>query len=520
MPRQLCHGGLNHLREDPPLSRVRPGRSQRGSEAHVQDAAPGAQQCGPLAAGPDDVRPDQPDRNDRHLCGRGQPCEAAAEAEELAGRRPCSFGKDADRRPLRQELGDLLQGVEIRAAAFDRDHPEREIHPPTDAAGQLGLAEELQRAWRPGPEQEVVEERQVVRRDQQAAGPGHLGGSTHLGAKPADDRWPEPAVAEGGRRRHACDPTQWGASHGLPIGRRGAVPAAIEVDRLTKHYGDRPVVDGVSFTVEAGEVLALLGPNGAGKTTTVECAVGLRHADGGRVRVLGADPVRERGDIAERLGVMLQEGGAYQAATPREMIALYAAFYPRSLSMRDTLALVDLEARADARFRTLSGGEKQRVNLALALVGRPSVVFLDEPTAGMDPAARGRTWGVIEHLRAENVAVLFTTHYLEEAERLADKVAIMARGRLRACDTPQRLVAGEPTIVVITRGRVPVADLAAAIGAPATRSGTNRYVIQAPPDRVAAVVAWFADHDLPIDGITTRPTTLEDVFLTLTGSDR
>ena len=219
---------------------------------------------------------------------------------------------------------------------------------------------------------------------------------------------------------------------------------AIAVEGLSKRYGDRTVVDGVSFDVAAGTVLCLLGRNGAGKTTTIECLEGFRRPDGGRVRVLGRDPAGERGTIADRVGVMLQEGGAYQAATPREMLGLYAALYPNPLPVDEVLATVEMHERADSRYRTLSGGEKQRVNLALALIGRPEVLFLDEPTAGMDPAARRRTWRVLEGLRDAGAAILLTTHALDEAARLADVVAVIDRGRLLALDSPAALAGDGP----------------------------------------------------------------------------
>ena len=211
---------------------------------------------------------------------------------------------------------------------------------------------------------------------------------------------------------------------------------AIHVEGLVKRYGERTVVDGISLEVAPGSVLCLLGRNGAGKTTTIECLEGFRRPDAGAVRVLGADPFRERSAVADRIGVMLQEGGAYQAASPREMLRLYAGLYPSALPVDEVLATVDLAERADSRFRTLSGGEKQRVSLALALIGRPHVLFLDEPTAGMDPSARRRTWHVLEGLRDTGAAILLTTHALDEAERLADTVGVIDRGRMLVLDTP------------------------------------------------------------------------------------
>ena len=217
---------------------------------------------------------------------------------------------------------------------------------------------------------------------------------------------------------------------------------AIRVEGLVKRYGERTVVDGISFEVAPGSVMCLLGRNGAGKTTTIECLEGFRRPDAGTVRVLGADLSRDRDAIAERIGVMLQEGGAYQAASPREMLRLYADLYPRALPVDEVLATVDLTERADSRFRWLSGGEKQRVNLALALIGQPEVLFLDEPTSGMDPAARRRTWQVLEGLRDGGAAILLTTHAMDESERLAATVDVIDRGRMLALDTPAAVAGG------------------------------------------------------------------------------
>jgi ABC-2 type transport system ATP-binding protein len=266
-------------------------------------------------------------------------------------------------------------------------------------------------------------------------------------------------------------------------------------------------------------VFALLGPNGAGKTTTVECLEGFRTPDQGRVRTLGLDPVAERDQLTPRMGVMLQEGGAYQSATPLEMVQLFASFYPDPLDPGDLLARVGLGSCARARFRSLSGGQKQRLNLALALVGRPEVVLLDEPTAGMDPHARQATWRLVRELRAKSTTVLLTTHFMDEAERLADLVAVIDRGRLLALDSPAALVAGTGPgrLLVTTPADLDPRRLAAAVGARVEADGAGRYRVDVGPDAIAAVSAWFAAEGLPLTGVSAAEGGLEEVFLRLTG---
>jgi ABC-2 type transport system ATP-binding protein len=217
---------------------------------------------------------------------------------------------------------------------------------------------------------------------------------------------------------------------------------AIEVTDLHKSYGEIQAVRGVSFAVEQGEVFGLLGPNGAGKTTTVEILEGYRRRSAGEVRVLGQDPEERDRRLQERVGIVLQSCGFYQRATVREAVEHFAKAYPRPRDAGETIALVGLEEKADAHTKSLSGGQRRRLDLALALVGDPELVFLDEPTTGFDPAARRTAWGVVRRLKELGKTVVLTTHYLDEAQELADRVAIVKEGRIVAEGPPGELGSG------------------------------------------------------------------------------
>jgi ABC-2 type transport system ATP-binding protein len=222
---------------------------------------------------------------------------------------------------------------------------------------------------------------------------------------------------------------------------------AIQVYELRKAYGPRQAVKGISFTMEPGEIFALLGPNGAGKTTTIEILEGYRRPDGGKVSVLNLDPIGDGPRLKARIGVMLQEPGLYPTITPREALELFAHFYPRARRPGELLDLVGLAEAAGTRYRQLSGGQKKRLALALALVGYPELVFLDEPTAGLDPQARRITGELIQGLKGDGISVLLTTHYLEEAERLADRVAIIHEGEIALLGKPEELIRGNKPAV-------------------------------------------------------------------------
>jgi ABC-2 type transport system ATP-binding protein len=317
-----------------------------------------------------------------------------------------------------------------------------------------------------------------------------------------------------------------------PGGSRTGVAAdpAIAIDGLVKRYGDRTVLDGVSLTVTAGELVALLGPNGAGKTTTVEIVEGYRGADGGRVRVLGMEPASGGRALRARVGLMLQGGGIDPRAQPRETLVQYGRFHADPRDPDELLELVGLRAVARTRFRRLSGGERQRLGLALALVGRPEVVILDEPTAGMDPEGRAATRAIVAGLRDAGTAILLTSHDLTDVERMADRVYILAGGMVVAAGTPGELAAGaRPRLRFrLERGLDTDGQAALMRSLRAVRPGAvvtaevdaGQYRVDgAAPDAalIAAVAAWCASAGCLIRELRTTAGTLEDVYLELTG---
>ena len=274
---------------------------------------------------------------------------------------------------------------------------------------------------------------------------------------------------------------------------------AIEVTGLRKAYGSLEAVRGVDFTIQTGEVFGLLGPNGAGKTTTVEILEGYRKRDGGEVRVLGHDPERPGPDFRERIGVVLQSSELWPNLTVRETHAVFAGYYARPRNVDEVIALVGLEEKARARVKTLSGGQKRRLDLGVALVGDPELVFLDEPTTGFDPAARRAAWEMIRSLRSLGKTVLLTTHYLDEAEQLADRVAVLRDGVIVRIGTPRELT---------------TADLEVEIH---YRSGGEDVVVRtAEPTRVLNELTGDAlARGEELEGLQVRRPTLEDVYLDL-----
>ncbi|WP_374587349.1 ABC transporter ATP-binding protein [Pimelobacter simplex] len=293
-------------------------------------------------------------------------------------------------------------------------------------------------------------------------------------------------------------------------------------------YGDTVAVDGLSLTVERGTITAVLGPNGAGKTTTLETCEGYRRPQAGTVRVLGLDPVRERRELLPRIGVMLQSGGAWSGARADEMLRHFARLHAHPLDTGVLMERLALHECGRTPYRRLSGGQQQRLGLALALIGRPELVFVDEPTAGMDPQIRRAVWELLDELRTDGVTVVLTTHYLEEAERLADKVHIVDRGRLVASGTPLELTRGGTVAtlrIVVTQPFPPGAPaaLAAQLGPATELVELDPLSIQlsGPADSttLATVAAWCAAHDVLPESLSLGQRNLEDVFLELTGRE-
>jgi ABC-2 type transport system ATP-binding protein len=299
--------------------------------------------------------------------------------------------------------------------------------------------------------------------------------------------------------------------------------AAVEVEALRKTYRGGPVVlDGLSFRAERGRVTALLGPNGAGKTTTVAICEGLRRADTGTVRVLGLDPVADAVALRPRVGVMLQDGGLPTGVGALEALRQMASLHTAPLDVGALSERLGLTSFARTRVRRLSGGQRQRLAVACALVGRPELVFLDEPSAGLDPQARLAVWDVVREVRAAGVAVVLTTHLMEEAERLADDVVVVDHGRVVAAGSPEELTRGPAVLSFRSRPGLPTADLARALpsGAEVTENSPGRYAVtgvDVDPRVVATVTNWCATHDVLAEGVGPVRRTLEDVFLDLTG---
>jgi ABC-2 type transport system ATP-binding protein len=279
--------------------------------------------------------------------------------------------------------------------------------------------------------------------------------------------------------------------------------AAISVRDLRKSYGTHEALRGISFDIAEGEVFGLLGPNGAGKTTTVEILEGYRRRDGGKVTVLGHDPARAERPFRERIGVVLQQSQMFQNLTVRELHAMFAGYYERPRNVGEVIALVGLADKADARVKTLSGGQKRRLDLGIALVGDPDLVFLDEPTTGFDPAARRAAWEMIRSLRSLGKTILLTTHYLDEAEQLSDRVAVLREGEIIREGSPEELTGRSDETEIRFR-----------------RDGDLVVVRTTEPTRLLNQLTTEAlAEGRELEGLSVRRPTLEDVYLELTAED-
>ena len=299
-------------------------------------------------------------------------------------------------------------------------------------------------------------------------------------------------------------------------------PPAVSVEDLVVRHGDLTAVDGISFTAEHGEVLALLGPNGAGKTSTIEVLEGYGRAASGRASVLDHDPATEHDAVVGRIGVMLQDGGVYPGIRPPEMLGLLAAMYDDPLDPDSLLDRVGLRDRARATWRQLSGGEQQRLSLAMALVGRPDVAFLDEPTAGVDVRGRQVIRSIVRELADDGVAVVLCTHELDEAEKVADRVGIVDRGVVVGAGTLAELRAGTTGEVRFSSEAEIDADLLGRhLGATVVEETPGEYVITGSedPHLAARLTGWLANHDLALGDLRAGRQRLEDVFLRLTADD-
>ena len=294
--------------------------------------------------------------------------------------------------------------------------------------------------------------------------------------------------------------------------------SAIVIDSLTKRYGALTAVDDVSIRVETGELFVLLGPNGAGKTTTLEIAEGLRGADDGTVTVLGSAPGSK--DVVPRVGVMPQQGDLYAGIRTEEALTLFASFYEQPADTGDLIERLDLARVRRSTYRQLSGGEQRRLSFALALVGRPELAFLDEPTAEMDIEGRATLWEIVRELKDRGTTVVLTTHLLDEASRVADRVGIMHRGRLVAVGSPDELAStGTPDISLNLAREIDADRLAAHIGASVTATGDATYRISGvdpDPQAVARITAWLAGAGVLVRSLHVGARSLEDVYLELT----
>ena len=296
----------------------------------------------------------------------------------------------------------------------------------------------------------------------------------------------------------------------------------IEVASLVKTYDGTNVVDGISFTVEAGEIYGIVGPNGAGKTTTVESVEGLRQPDGGSIRVLGLDPIRDRYEITERLGAQLQESRLQDNIRVGEALDVYASFYRNPADWRELLGRFGLEGKERSKYSDLSGGQKQRLSIALALVGSPEIAILDELTTGLDPQARRSTWDTIEEIQAGGVTVVLVTHFMDEAERLCDRIMVIDQGKVVAIDTPAGLIRRTGSEQILRfHPSAPIDDevLAGLPEVVTVQRDGPQIVVTGTGNMVQAVSSLLAERGVIAEGLRVQQANLEDAYLELTDRD-
>lgn len=291
--------------------------------------------------------------------------------------------------------------------------------------------------------------------------------------------------------------------------------AAIVVEDLQKSYGALHAVRGVTFSVEAGEVFGLLGPNGAGKTTIIEILEGYRHRDAGKVQVLGVDPERAGRKLHQRVGLVLQEVAVAPQLSVTELLDLFGSYYPNPRPTAEVIELTGLTEKANSRVRTLSGGQQRRLDVALGLVGDPELIFLDEPTTGFDPSARRGAWELVRNMRSLGKTIVLTTHYMDEAQNLADRICVIAAGQVVATGTPDML-RGTSERRTFIRFAADGIDLAALPLAATVADGVATIETTTPTRAVNQITSWALQHGLELDGLEVMRPSLEDVYLELT----
>jgi ABC-2 type transport system ATP-binding protein len=316
-------------------------------------------------------------------------------------------------------------------------------------------------------------------------------------------------------------------THSHPVSAQTQAPSprrnpVVTVDHLHKVYGDTVALSEVSFNVGEGEILGIIGPNGAGKTTTVECISGLRIADSGSIRVMGLDPQTQRSAVRDRVGVQLQEGSLPPRSRVREVLRLFASFYPHPADPDELLGALGLSEKANSFYKQLSGGQKQRLSIALALIGNPKIAILDELTTGLDPQARREAWGLIEHIRERGVTVILVTHFMDEAERLCDRLVLIGRGKVIVTDTPKAIAereGGGTRMRFVPSGDFPEELLTSLKGVSRVERSGPHVVISGEGDILPSVVRALETVGVQARDVQVQNASLEDAFIRLTQGD-